>query len=361
VPTTFVLGAGASRDAGYPFAKEMGQGLLTWMEAAQSEGLCDFSASASYLRETFADAEDLESLLDQMDQVTNPSRHSSLDKRMLAARVANADRPALIHGLRRWFEQIDRESPNSSYRLFAETVIQPDDTVITFNYDVSLDKELKRAGLWEVGDGYGFEIEGLATSSRVSLLKLHGSINWRALLFGGRRGAFAVNGMERSLGSRPVLFDYDLKTLGYDHAADTRLPRNQDVAAIDSMILPLHEKQFFFRTSFGDEWTSFWDSLWSSAELALRKSDRIIICGYSLLPIDERACKMLLEDEEVTAPFEVCCGSDSEAIVERLRTFGHHATVTDHAFFADWVTATADRLKARLPRLVLSDDNLRQL
>ena len=61
---------------------------------------------------------------------------------MLAARIANGDGPTLIHGLRRWFEQIDRASPNSSYRHFAEKVIQPNDTVITFNYDVSLDKEL---------------------------------------------------------------------------------------------------------------------------------------------------------------------------------------------------------------------------
>ena len=343
--TAFVLGAGASRDAGYPFAKDMGRGLLSWMEQAQPEGLCDFSGSASFLREAFADAEDIESLLEQMEQVTTPSNATSPRERMLAARIANVDRPTLIHGLRRWFEQIDRESSNSSYRHFAEKVIQPNDTVITFNYDVSLDKELKRVGLWEVGDGYGFEIESLPASSRVALLKLHGSINWRALLFGGRRGGLAVNDVDRSLGRRPVLFDYDLKTLGYDHAVDSRLPRDREVAAIDSMVLPVHEKQFFFRTSFGDEWASFWDSLWRKAAAALRTSDRIILCGYSLLPVDERACKMLLEDKELTVPFEVCCGNDSEAIVDRLRTFGRNACVSDHSFFADWVTARADRPK----------------
>ncbi len=344
LPTTFILGAGASRDAGYPFAKEMGRGLLSWMEQAQPEGFCDFSGSASFLRKTFPNAEDIEALLEQMEKVTTLSSNACLDKRMLAKRVANLDRPALIHGLRRWFEQIDRTSPNLSYHLFAREVIQPNDTVITFNYDVSLDKELKRAGLWEVGDGYGFEIENLPASSRVALLKLHGSINWRALLFGGRRAA-VVNNLERSLGRRPVLFDSDLRTLGYDHAVDSRLPRDRNVAVIDSLILPVHEKQFVFHTSFGDEWTSFWDSLWSNAAAALRTSDRIIICGYSVLPIDERACKMLLDDQEVTAPFEVCCGDDSEAIVKRLRTFGRDARVTDNSFFADWVRARADRLK----------------
>lgn len=342
--TAFIFGAGASRDAGYPFAKDLGRGLLSWMEQAQREGSCDFSDSASFLRETFVDAEDIGLLLEQMEQVANLASDTSLEKRMLIARIANVDRPALIHGLRRWFEQIDRVSPNSSYRRFAEKVIQPNDTVITFNYDVSLDKELKRVGLWEVGDGYGFEIEGLPASSRVALLKLHGSINWRALLFGGRKGGFAANDVERSLGRRPVLFDCDLKTLGYDHAVDSRLPRGREVAAIGSMILPLHEKQFFFRTSFGDEWAPFWDSLWHKAAEALRTSDRIVICGYSLLPIDERACKMLLEDKELTATFEVCCGSDSEGVAERLRTFGRDACVSDHSFFADWVTGRANRL-----------------
>ncbi len=343
MPTTFVLGAGASRDAGYPFAKEMGRGLLTWMEQAQPEGVCDFSASASSLRERFENAEDIEVLLEQIEKVTSLSNSAPVIDRMLAARV-NVDRCALIQGLRRWFEQIDRVSSNSSYSLFAREVVQPSDTVITFNYDVSLDKELKRAGAWEAGDGYGFEIEGLPASSRVALLKLHGSINWRALLFGGRRAA-VVNDLERSLGRRPILFDSDLKTLGYDHEVDGSLPRGRDVAAVDSLILPVHEKQFFFHTSFGDEWTSFWDSLWSAAAASLRTSDRIVICGYSVLPIDERACKMLLEDQQITARFEVCCGDDSEVIVDRLRSFGRDAHAAKWTLFGDWVAATADQRK----------------
>jgi len=342
VSTTYILGAGASRDAGYPFAKDMGRGLLSWMDQAKPEGVCDFAGSASFLRETFADAEDIESLLEQMEQVTSLSPSAPQDQRLLATRIANVDRPALLHGLRRWFEEIDRTSPNSSYRQFAEEVIQPKDTVVTFNYDISLDKELKRAGVWELGDGYGFRVENLPDSSRVALLKLHGSINWRALLFGGRRAA-VVNDAEGSLGTRPVLFDYELETLGYDRHSDARLPRDRGVAVIDSMVLPVHEKRFFFHTSFGDEWASFWNSLWSKAAAALRASDRVVVCGYSVLPIDERACEMLLEDSEITAPFEVCCGNDSEAIVRRLKTFGRDARVTEQSFFADWVTANANR------------------
>lgn len=337
MPTTFVLGAGASRDAGYPFAKDMGQGLLKWMEQAEPEGTCDFSGSATSLRETFENAEDIEALLTQIDEVAAVHNSASHDART----QANADRQALIQGLRRWFEQIGR-TPSNSYRLFASEVLQPGDSVITFNYDLSLDKELKRAGMWEVGDGYGFEVEGLPVPSKVDLLKLHGSMNWRALPFGGRRAA-VVNNLDLSLGRRPVFCDSDLRTLGYDHEVDKRFPRDRAVGMVDSLILPVREKQFFFRTSFGDEWSSFWDLLWSAAAQSLRTSDRIVICGYSVLPIDERACKMLLKDPGITAPFEVCCGNDSDAIVERLRSFGRDAHAAGVSLFGEWVAAKVSR------------------
>jgi hypothetical protein len=341
VPTTFVLGAGASRDAGYPFAKDMGRGLLKWMEQAEPEGGSNFSYSANYLRQNFENAEDIEALLTQIDEsaALRRSPHPSEREQERAVQL-DSHRPVLIQGLRRWFEQIGR-TPSKSYRLFADNVIQHGDSVITFNYDVSLDQELKRSGVWELGDGYGFEVEGFPVPSKVELLKLHGSINWRALIFGGRRSG--VVDLQQSLGRRPVFCDSDLRMLGYDHEVDSRIPRDRGVAMVDSLILPVREKQFFFHTSFGDEWVSFWDSLWDSAAQALRTNDRIVICGYSVLPIDERACKMLLEDPEVTAPFEVCCGDDSDAIIKRLRSFGRDACAAHHLLFGEWVAAEASR------------------
>ena len=338
--TTFVFGAGASRDAGYPFAKDMGRGLLNWMEKATPEGTFDYSASATSLRETFDDAEDIEALLTRIDEIAALHDSESLGERIQAAQ-ALTDRQALIQGLRRWFEQIG-STPSSSYRLFAREVVKPGDTVITFNYDVSLDKELKEVGLWEAGDGYGFEVEGLPFPSRVNLLKLHGSINWRALLFGGRK-AGAIDFHERSLGRRPVFCDSDLRMLGYVDEVDNRLPRGRAMAMVDSLILPVREKQFFYETSLGREWTSFWDSLWGAAASSLRSSNHIVLCGYSVLPIDERACKMLLEDPEITAPFEVCCGDDSDRIVRRLRSFGRNAYPANQLLFGDWVAARKSR------------------
>ena len=63
---------------------------------------------------------------------------------------------------------------------------------ITFNYDDFLDEALAQTGGWNPYWGYGFfcpssldtiaSLEGLETHSVLRLLKLHGSINWRAKL-----------------------------------------------------------------------------------------------------------------------------------------------------------------------------------
>jgi hypothetical protein len=333
--TTYVLGAGSSRDAGYPFAKDMGRGLLEWMEKAEPKGIYDFRGAATTFRESCANAEDIEALLNWMQEAISHPGDCSLSARELAARVAHYNRPILIEGMRQWFSEI-MLGPSISYKTFSHDVVQSGDTVISFNYDVSLDRELRKSGRWYLGDGYGFEVEGFKTGSPTRLLKLHGSINWRPLLFGGLRRGGAVVGPYGSLGRRPVFIDPDLEALGYNGETDPILPRSGG-ALLEMLVLPVREKQFFFATSFGSEGISFWGSLWNSAAEALRSSDRIVLCGYSLLPIDERACKMLLEDPEIKAPFEVCCGDDSERIVKRLQAAGRTARATDQKFFGDWV------------------------
>src|ERR1019366_1805028 len=48
-----------------------------------------------------------------------------------------------------------RSQPAELYRTFAENVLSPGDAVITFNYDLALDREMRRAGKWDIGKGYG--------------------------------------------------------------------------------------------------------------------------------------------------------------------------------------------------------------
>jgi hypothetical protein len=121
-------------------------------------------------------------------------------------------RPYLLDGLREairgYFDTI-RSTPTPLYDGLAK-VLRPGDSVITFNYDLGVERALRAAGLWDIKRGYGFPIVD-GERSHVEVLKLHGSTNWRALLFGGKTGFFAMS--ENSLGNRPVLvFDLILNT-----------------------------------------------------------------------------------------------------------------------------------------------------
>jgi hypothetical protein len=68
--------------------------------------------------------------------------------------------------------------------------MKPGDTVITFNYDILLEQALWKEGIWNPLHGYGIKVdkrrdENFDVSdfkdSKVSVFKLHGSVNWHAV------------------------------------------------------------------------------------------------------------------------------------------------------------------------------------
>jgi hypothetical protein len=196
---------------------------------------------------------------------------------------------------------------------------------------------LRASGKWNVGDGYGFVAEGLPCRSTVKLLKLHGSINWWAVLFGGRtsgRFSFPPRG---AMGSRPALTSADLESLGYSGLSDPLYPSTTP-ATDPPMIFPTNRKQFFFATNLGRELEGFWDRLWRAARRAVRGSDRVVVCGYGMFPIDRRGCNLLLTGE-LPAEIEVCSASQSERIVRQLQDHGRNARCAQQIHFEEWVSA----------------------
>jgi hypothetical protein len=212
-----------------------------------------------------------------------------------------------------------RFQPAELYDKFASEVLNPGDAIITFNYDVALDRALKRSGKWTIRDGYGFEIERLALEHSVCmLLKLHGSTNWRGELFGGMEGFGQWNGP--SLGERPVVDRAELEYLGYDGMSDERCHNGR--VRIESLIMPTANKRFYKQTSLGLEWLEFWDSLWRQAEYALRMSDEIYIVGYSLPEYDTRARGLLVKGIQADARINVCCHAATRGVVQSLKQLG---------------------------------------
>jgi len=211
-----------------------------------------------------------------------------------------------------------RSQPAKLYGIFADHVLVPGDSVITFNYDLALDREMKRAGKWSVGNGYGFEIDRVSfEGSPCTLFKLHGSTNWRGEVFQGRLGSGQVNPADLSLGQRPVIDRSEFEYLGYSDASDPQC--HNGGVRIESLIMPTANKKFFTETSFGREWEGFWNFLWLQAGEALNSSNEVHLIGYSVPEYDARARNLLAQRIDRSAATRVCCHNATAGVIESLK------------------------------------------
>jgi hypothetical protein len=315
---TYVFGAGASRHAGYPLAQRMGHDLFAWMDGHEDVESLSFRQTATFLRDHFQETEDIEKLITAIEEMI--ANHPVIGQRPNeVVHLCNCHKPTLIAAIRMWFEEI-RVGEAIDYERFARDIVAPDDCVLTFNYDVSLEPHLANQGKWRLGDGYGFVIEGFEGESPVKMLKLHGSVNWRfPPLWNGR----------------PLIDSSEIAFLGYPDRADPffsgPIPN-----ADGTMILPGRCKQFYSQTSLGRLHGGFWDGLWHQAADALRNSAEVVLCGYSVPEFDERARDLLL-NENNSASFEVCCGGDTRRVVEQLQRAGLNAHAANDTHFNDWL------------------------
>lgn len=311
--TTYVFGAGASFHARYPLCANMGEGLLEFMLKYPIDRYRD---SANVLIEMFGKTPNVEEMITVLEERIESLKgaEDSMDR---------ATRSVLAHAhghvaemIREWF-RIIHDNPAPLYAKFAKEIIKPGDTIITFNYDDSLERELNRAGIWNLSRGYGFSFGDTDAHSKVLLLKLHGSINWIISLFGGVTNGPAFAGPHGSTGDSPVIHTADAKYLGYE---DFHGRTYTGGGTMLSMILPGRSKQFFIDTSLGREFEGFWNSLWGQAEISLKKSDSVVICGYSMPPADKRACELLLCSTPKNADVTVVCGPQSQTIADQFKT-----------------------------------------
>ena len=335
-----VLGAGASRHAGYPLAAPMGHCLAAWISTLPADS--EHHWCLQELTRTYGPLDNFETILADLMTCLPGSPAESLGV---------VSRPLVLSGLkeaiRGYFNTI-RSKPTPLYDRLA-ALVQPGDTIITFNYDLGIERALHDASKWHVSTGYGVII-GEPHNTAVSVLKLHGSINWRALLFGGiSSGYFASS---NSLGNRPVLFfKPDLEYLGYPTFVDPLCTGPQVArSTLPAMIMPALPKQFFFSSTYGEEWRPFWDGLWRQAETVLRTADEMAIIGYSLPTADERARALLLETANPTARLSVCCRDNTTAIEQLFRAHGFTNIIVGTPMFEDYLD-TAERSESQRPPL----------
>jgi hypothetical protein len=310
----------------------MGTEMLSWMSNRE-----EYQGIADFIRQRFGELPNIEDVITEIDaQIDSRDGSQDTDERQERSLFAY-NRGELRKALPVWFREI-HHNPAPAYAQFAETVVRPGDVVITFNYDDSLEHELKRIGKWDIWQGYGFQIGTSGQPTQVPVLKLHGSMNWMVSIFGGiTSGTFAL-GPNGSLGHEPCIATNDLNYLGYDNMAGT-FPRG---GGFHSLILPGRTKEFYYHTSFGREHEEFFTSLWSQTATALRRADRLVLCGYSLLPVDQRACDLLLGTPRKDIEVVVVSGTQSQRIVGDFRAANfQNVTCYENGYFENWIQEAA--------------------
>lgn len=334
---TFIFGAGASLHAGYPLASELWRAIERWgRETLPADH--DFTSSFDTMNAEFDLSKSFELVLTELDNRIEPlpgerpkTNEGLREKVMLAYLRATIQRMIPIY-----FNSI-RVGPAKAYKSFANEVLAPGDVVITFNYDVSLDRELRRSGKWSIGDGYGFAVPPFA-NSLCKLFKLHGSTNWSGEPFGGSMSFGQTN--FPPMGLRPIIQKAEFDYLGYENGSDAQCHNGR--VQIASMIMPTANKKFFLDTSAGREWEGFWDSIWSQAATALKTSDEVYLIGYSIPEYDTRARELIRSKVRSHVPIIVCCHDATTGVIKSLRNLGHTgACSAGQHTFEDWIRANA--------------------
>jgi len=330
---TYILGAGASRHAGYPLTNELGRFLRDWAIANES-------LWSGYIQEAFElyeGLENLEAALTDLHERPEGSPAAKLSE-MHCGNMIGAFRvaiPELFHQLRQ------RTSPAADlYGALARERVHPGDTIITFNYDLACERALYKAGLWEVSNGYGFDLGiKLIPPSKTKILKLHGSTNWVGILFGGNIGFAQVS---RAYDQRPAVFGKrEFAFIGYDE--DVRDPLTANITRAGgnpALILPTLHKNFFHQTTFDREWEPFWDDIWGQAGESLRTSEKVIVIGYSMPAADERARALILKCTNPGAEVRVFSGSDSKSICRTFHSCGYEtAASAGNGYFENFLNS----------------------
>lgn len=166
----FVLGAGVSHTAGLPLARDM---LATVAESTLSEPeraeLDDF---LEYLMPTFqkelANYPDVEEFLTLLDVAESYARFERVRVAFPRRRLSSLRR-TFLGGLARYLWRGHAAVPEDHPIALLAKSLKHGDTVITFNYDLTVDWAINRSGhSWDYKRG----------PYDITLLKPHGSIDW---------------------------------------------------------------------------------------------------------------------------------------------------------------------------------------
>jgi len=171
-------------------------------------------------------------------------------------------------------------------------IINPNDDIITFNYDLVLEKALLSSGIWSPLDGYvglsKFECDGdrkwlekRNKYSKLKIHKMHGSISWRG------RGKRQLESLYKDDDIMIVMDERENQKSHFYGLLD-RTPvkikqgyvgGHEPECMLPSFIKPFERKEFY--------------EIWQSAIKVISETGELVIIGYSFRPEDSNAFLLL--------------------------------------------------------------------
>jgi len=282
----FILGAGASAFAGYPLAN----GLFGFIHQTDSLEV-KAKEIASQILPKLSDAEvqftrhivrntngvaNLEELLTYLDlyhsfpgTIFDVTPWTETDSAAIRRVITDKFMDYQYDLSQRVWRSGASANPISNIAKAWARRLQPGDVILSFNWDILHEIIFWRSGLWSYKDGYGFQCgtQGQREeSTKLLLLKLHGSVNW-------------VQDEEHEpiseIANIPDFFpnsrDWDSRT-------------HFDQAQIDSgrkLVLPTYLKDVSSNKVLLD--------IWTKAYFFIAHARELIVLGYSLNRVDHPA------------------------------------------------------------------------
>jgi hypothetical protein len=279
----FILGAGASRFAGYPLSPDLWKFIRDFpvLEFTAKKRAAEVIESIERVLHVVPpkvfdqpNLEELFTLLDLAAIGTEPLALKNIDWIDLRPKVMGMIAEVFLTHEYDFRSRLshDTASPAAAVLRNWTNFLREGDVIISFNWDILHEGALWRAGKWHYADGYGFQCTEVTetTPSKIKVLKLHGSVNWAQR---------TEHDCEPSIEHKHTFFsgswsDHDdyLKGAGqWNEGRNLIIPSYLKDIAGNRLLL----------------------HLWIQASEALANATEVVVVGYQLYPADGPARQLL--------------------------------------------------------------------
>ncbi|WP_157972298.1 hypothetical protein [Saliphagus sp. LR7] len=235
------------------------------------------------------------------------------------------------------FRQYSKEyyPKRDNYTNLANHVHTTNSTVLSLNYDIMFEKAIKSENLDYVykGHPYSFYVGPRHRSESISLIKLHGSINWMnpfsMIEFGNgqpfhQRVKFIHSNSVQT--KCEYIDNHEVESMDYEQLV------HRSGGIYEPALIPPFEGRKDY------EKVQAYDKIWSSAGHFLENTDELVVIGSRISPQDSKLIELIDTNMEKDSTITLVCGSSSNEIQTRLSDrFDHLNIETDCLRFGEYM------------------------